>query len=317
MDSPIMKNYCLIIDQMHESIIPMLKDIGMIPDYRPDIQREEILQIISQYEGIIVRSKTEIDQELIGKATNLRFVGRAGAGLDQLDEQALAQRNIKILNAPEGNRDALAEHATGMLLALMNKIHTADQQIRQGFWDREGNRGVELMGKTVALIGYGYMGQAFARRLSGFGVKVLAYDKYKTKYGDAYAKEATMDMIYQSADILSLHVPLTPETLFFIDNIYLNRFQKNIFLLNTARGKVITLKTLAEAIERGKIRGAALDVLENEKLHRLSEEQKIYFEKLTQSDRVIFTPHVAGWTFESYQKINQVLIEKIKALNLT
>lgn len=311
-----MKNYCLIIDKMHESIIPMLKGIGVIPDYRPDIQRKEILEIINHYEGIIVRSKTHIDQELIDKAINLRFVGRAGAGLDQLDEQALTKRNITILNAPEGNRDALAEHALGMLLCLMNKIHMADQQIRRGIWDREGNRGVELMGKTVGMIGYGYMGQAFARRLSSFGVNILAYDKYRKHYGDDHAREATMDEIYDTVDILSFHVPLTPETLFFVDNTYLNRFRKNIFLLNTARGKVVKLKTLADAIESGKVKGAALDVLENEKLDRFSEEQKIYFDKLAQSDRVIFTPHVAGWTYESYQKINQVLIEKIKLLNL-
>lgn len=311
-----MKNTCLIIDKMHDSIIPLLKDIGITPDYRPDIQREEILEIIGYYEGIIVRSKTQIDQELIAKAISLRFVGRAGAGLDQLDEQALAKRNIHILNAPEGNRDALAEHAIGMLLSLMNKIHVADQQVRQGTWDREGNRGVELMGKTVALIGYGCMGQALARRLSSFGVSVLAYDKYRTQYGDNYAQEATMDMIYETADVLSLHVPLTPETLFFIDSSYLNRFKKDIFLLNTARGKVIKIKTLANAIESGKIKGAALDVLENEKLDRFSEAQKDYFDKLAQSDRVIFTPHVAGWTYESYQKINQVLAEKIKALKL-
>lgn len=311
-----MKSHCLIIDKMHESIIPMLKGIGMTPDYRPAIQREEILEIISNYEGIIIRSKTHIDQQLIDKATNLRFVGRAGAGLDQLDEQALAKRNISILNAPEGNRDALAEHTIGMLLCLMNKMHMADQQIRQGIWDREGSRGVELMGKTVGLIGYGYMGQAFARRLSSFGVNVLAYDKYREDYSDQYAQEATMDEIYEAADILSLHVPLTPETLFFIDDTYLKRFSKNIFLLNTARGKIIKLKTLAQAIENGKIKGAALDVLESEKLSNLSEEQKFYFDQLAQSDRVIFTPHVAGWTYESYQKINQVLIEKIKALNL-
>lgn len=311
-----MNNHCLIVDKMHESIIPMLKHIGLQPDYRPDIRRQEILDIIGNYTGLIIRSKTSVNKELIDRAANLRFVGRAGAGLDQLNEEALADRNIFMLNAPEGNRDALAEHATGMLLALMNKIHTADLQVRKGIWNREGNRGFELMGKTVALVGYGYMGQAFARRLSSFGVKVLAYDKYKKNYSDDFAQEAGMEEIYAMADILSLHVPLTPETLFFIDDNYLKRFSKNIFLLNTARGKVIRLKTLAEAIESGKILGAALDVLENEKLDSLSEVQRPFFDKLTRSERVIFTPHVAGWTFESFEKINQVLVGKIKALNL-
>lgn len=313
----IMNNHCLIIDKMHESIIPMLEHIGLHPHYHPDIRREEVLHIIGDYTGLIVRSKTAIDRELIDRAVHLRFVARAGAGLDQLDEKVLADRNITIINAPEGNRDALAEHATGMLLALMNKMHTADQHIRKGIWDREGNRGVELMGKTVGLIGYGYMGQAFARRLSGFGVRVLAYDKYKEKYGDAYAQEADMEALYESADILSLHVPLSSETRFLIDDNFLRHFRKNIFLLNTARGKVIKLKTLSEAIESGKIRGAALDVLENEKLNNLSEEQKLYFNRLAYSESVIFTPHVGGWTFESYEKINRVLADKIKALNLT
>ncbi len=311
-----MKNACLIIDKMHQSIIPMLEAIGLQPDYRPDIQRKEILESIGRYTGLIVRSKTHIDRELIAEATHLRFVGRAGAGLDQLDVEALAERNITVVNAPEGNRDALAEHAVGMLLCLMNKMHTADQQVRRHVWDREGNRGTELMGKTVGLIGYGYMGQALARRLSGFGVKVLAYDKYKADYGDTYAQEASMEQIYTDADILSLHVPLTPETLFFIDEAYLQRFRKSIILLNTARGKVIKLKTLYEALKSGKIIGAALDVLENEKLAKLSEEQATYFQQLTQSDRILFTPHVAGWTYESYEKINQILTEKIKRLNL-
>lgn len=310
-----MKN-CLIVDKMHDSIVPLLKEIDIAPHYRPDIQRKEILEIIGDYEGLIIRSKTTVDQEMIGQAHKLEFIGRAGAGLDQLNVQLLEQRNIKIVNAPEGNRDALAEHGIGMLLCLMNKINQADQQIRNGIWDREGNRGVELMGKTVGIIGYGYMGQAFAQRLSSFGVRVLAYDKYKEHYGNEYAEEASMQQLYDEADIFSLHIPLTAETLFFIDEDYLSRFKKNIFLLNTARGKVIKLQTLHQAIENGKIRGAALDVLENEKLRQFSEEQQHYFWQLKKSDRILFTPHVAGWTFESYEKINQVLVNKLKVLNM-
>lgn len=307
---------CLIADKMHDSIVPLLKEIGIAPDYQPQIQRNEILKIVGDYEGLIIRSKTAVDQELIEQAHKLEFIGRAGAGLDQLDMQLLEQRGIEVVNAPEGNRDALAEHGMGMLLCLMNKIRQADQQIRNGLWDREGNRGVELMGKTVGIVGYGYMGQAFAQRLSSFGVTVLAYDKYKENYGNEYAAEASMQQIYDKADILSLHVPLTAETLFFIDEAYLSRFKKNIFLLNTARGKLIRLKTLHQAIESGKITGAALDVLENEKFRQFSEEQQQYFQQLANSDRVLFTPHVAGWTFESYEKINQVLVNKLKALNM-
>ncbi len=306
---------CLIIDQLHECIIPLLEQAGYQVDYQPGLLRHEVLSMISAYEGLIVRSKLTVDQELIARATALEFVGRAGAGLDQLDMDALTARHITVLNAPEGNRDALAEHAVGMLLGLLNKIYQADRQVRSGIWNREANRGVALMGKTVGIVGYGYMGQAFAQRLSGFGVKVLAYDKYRQKYGDHYAAEAPMDTLYEQADIVSFHVPLTEETRFMVDKSYLNRFQKDIFLLNTARGKIITLKTLAAALAVGKVRGAALDVLENEQLTQLTDEQQKYLDELSRSERVLFTPHVGGWTYESYEKISRVLAEKITALN--
>jgi D-3-phosphoglycerate dehydrogenase len=307
---------CLIIDKTHESIVPLLEGIGYEADYRPDIQREELMQIIGKYVGLIVRSKTNIDKALIEKASRLKFVARAGAGVDQIDVEVLQSRHIHLLNAPEGNRDALAEHAMGMLLCLLNKIHWADQQVRKGIWDREGNRGVELMGKTVALIGYGFMGQAFARRLSGFGVQVLAYDKYRQNYGDAYAREASMEQIFEQTDILSFHIPLTTETQHMVDVSYLNSFKRNIYLINTARGEIIKLEVLVKMLESGKLKGAVLDVLENEKLNRLTPSQQAAFNKIIQSERVIFTPHVAGWTYESYEKINRVLASKIKLLNL-
>ena len=306
---------CLIIDRMHECIIPSLEEIGYQVDYRPGVSRDEVLAIISDYEGLIVRSKVAIDQEVIDRATALEFVGRAGAGLDQLDVDALTARNIAILNAPEGNRDALAEHMMGMLLGLLHKIYVANQQVRTGTWNRERNRGVELMGKTVGLVGYGYMGRAFARRLSGFGVTVLAYDKYKENYSDSYATQASMNELHQHADIVSFHVPLTDETHHMVDETYLDRFDKDIILLNSARGQIITFQTLAEALRLGKLQGAALDVLENEKLAQLTDEQRRYFNELTQSDQVLLTPHVAGWTYESYEKISRVLAEKISALN--
>ena len=306
---------CLIIDRLHECIIPLLEAAGYQVDYHPGLSRQEVLEVISDYAGLIVRSKLAVDQELIDRASNLRFVGRAGAGLDQFDVDALAARNIAVLNAPEGNRDALAEHMMGMLLGLLNKIYQADRQIRSGVWDREGHRGIELMGKTVGIVGYGYMGHAFAQRLRGFGVHVLAYDKYKQNYGDGYAAEASMDTLYAEADIVSFHVPLTEETRNMVDESYLNRFRKDIFLLNSARGKIVTLKTLAEALQRGKLRGAALDVLENEQLAQLTDEQRHYLGELSDSGRVLLTPHVAGWTHESYEKISRVLAEKIIALN--
>lgn len=307
---------CLIVDKMHPSIEPLLNDIGYDADYRPAITRREVLECLAEYDGLIVRSKLTVDRPLIERAPQLKFVARAGAGLDQLDETALREHNIAVLNAPEGNRDALAEHAVGMLLNLMNHISRADQQIRRGEWDREGSRGIELMEKTVGIVGYGYMGQAFAQRLSGFGVTTLAYDKYRKNYTDDYAREASPAEIFAQADVLSLHVPLTEETHYLVDESYLSQFAKDIFLINTARGKVVQLSGLVKALKNGKVRGAALDVLENEKLDHLPPEQQITFDQLRQSDRVLFTPHVAGWTFESYEKINQTLVRKIKALDL-
>jgi D-3-phosphoglycerate dehydrogenase / 2-oxoglutarate reductase len=306
---------CLIIDLMHESITPLLKDIGWKADYRPNISRAEVINIIPRYEGLIVRSKTSIDREIIDRAEKLRWIGRAGAGLDQLDIEALDQRGIQVVNAPEGNRDALGEHALTILLTLLNKVHIADRNIRRGIWDREAMRGTELMGKTISIIGYGHMGQAFARRLQGFGVEVLAYDKYKENYGNEFAREASMEEIFENTDILSLHVPLTEETHFMLNHAYLAKFKKDIYLLNTARGKNISLQTLVQALEQRKLKGAALDVLENEKISQLPEKQQKYFDQLIQSDKVVFTPHVGGWTFESYEKINRTLVAKIKNLN--
>ncbi|MGB3179819.1 MAG: NAD(P)-dependent oxidoreductase [Cyclobacteriaceae bacterium] len=305
---------CLIIDRMHESLMPMLQDAGISPDYRPDIKRDEILKVVGNYEGMIVRSKTPIDEELLQQAHSLKFIGRAGAGLDQIDVEAVGKRDIKLVNAPEGNRDALAEHGVGMLLALFNKLMWADRQVREGIWDREGNRGVELMGKTVGLIGYGYMGQAFARRLIGFGCKVLAYDKYKHGFSDSFVAEATLEQLYSSAEILSLHTPLTNETRGWIDEDFLGKFQNDIYLLNTSRGEIVPFNALRACLVNGKLKGAALDVLENEKLVKLNDSQKSDFDYLVSSSNVIFSPHVAGWTHESYVKINETLVTKLKSL---
>lgn len=304
----------LIIDDMHESITSLLTGIGLESDYKPDISKEELLSIIGNYEGILVRSKVFFGKDIIEKAAKLRFIGRAGAGLDNLDVEELSRRNIKLLNAPEGNRDAVGEQAIGMLLCLMNNVLRADREVRQQTWDREGNRGYELMGKTVGIIGYGYMGKAFARRLASFGCRVLAYDKYKKEYGDEFAKAATMEELQKEADILSLHIPLTSETKFMVSEEYLNAFKKPFWFINTARGEIVKIVEIAKAIQSGKIRGAALDVLENEKIKNLTPEQQEAFDYLKTSDKVLLTPHVAGWTFESYRKINETLVDKIKQI---
>ncbi|BDD03522.1 2-hydroxyacid dehydrogenase [Aureibacter tunicatorum] len=304
----------LVIDKMHDSITSLLGQKGFEVDYKPKISRSEILDTVHAYDGMVVRSKTPIDKELIDKAVNLKFIARAGAGIDQLDVQELENKGVRIVNAPEGNRDAVGEHTIGMLLCLFNNIVQGDAQVRKGIWDREGNRGVELMGKTVAIIGYGNMGRAFAQRLKCFGCDVLAFDKYKENYSDEYATEATWDEIFQKADILSLHTPLTFETKEMIDSELLNKFAKDIYIINVARGEIAPFSVLEEALKSGKLKGALLDVLENEKLAKLTDDQKENFENLVKRDNVLFSPHVAGWTHESYRKINEVLTEKIAQL---
>lgn len=302
----------LIIDEMHHSIVPMLKKDRHVVTYSPKITRAEILGQVEEYDGLIIRSKTPMDRELLERATNLKFIGRAGAGLDQIDLDYLVTRGIKLFHAAKGNRDAVAEHALGMILALFNQLPKADQEVRKGIWDREGNRGHELAGKTVGIIGYGNMGKAFAKRLQGFKVKVLAYDKFKLGFGDEFVQEVTWEKLKAEADILSIHVPLTPETRDFFTIEEVESFTKPFWLVNTARGEVITFKTLNEGLDRGILRGAVLDVLENEKFLKFTPEQKSEFEKLAARANVLFSPHVAGWTFESYEKINKVLVKKIR-----
>lgn len=301
----------LIIDEMHESIVPLLEEAGHEVHYRPEIEKKEILEIVGNYEGLIIRSKTPMDKSLLDKAINLKFIGRAGAGLDNIDVEYLEEKGIHLFHAPEGNRDAVGEHAVGMLLSLFNHLNRADQQVRKGIWRREENRGEELAGKTVGIIGYGNMGQAFARRLSGFEVEVLAYDKYRNDYSDIYAKESSWEEIFEKADIFSIHVPLTSETRGFIDTPTLAKFKKPIYFINTARGEVITFDTLNEALQEKVFKGAVLDVLENEKFSQMTQAQRLSFDKLAERENVLFSPHVAGWTFQSYEKINKVLVEKI------
>lgn len=308
------KGLVLIADEMHLSLMPMLEKLGFQPDYQPKISRAEIIEKLNIYTGLIIRSKTFVDAELLQNAHQLRFIGRAGAGLDLIDIAYVESKNIALFAANEGNRVAVAEHVLGMTLCLMNNILMADREVRNGIWQREKNRGYELMGKTVGIIGYGNNGSETAKRFKAFGCKVLAFDKYKIGFSDEFAEESSLDKIFEEVDILSLHIPLTSESNKWVNAEFLSKFSKNIILVNAARGEIVSLNDLAESIENGKVRGACLDVLENEKLQKLSDEQKVVFEKLTASERVIFTPHIAGWTFESYIKINEVLIEKISSL---
>jgi D-3-phosphoglycerate dehydrogenase / 2-oxoglutarate reductase len=302
----------LIADSMHASLFEMLGAQKWDYDYHPEYKREDIKNALPAYDGLVIRSKTFVDREMLANASRLRFIARAGAGLDLIDLDVAKELNIEVFHAGTGNRDSVAEHALGMLLGLFNNILKADREVRNGVWDREGNRGVELMSKTVGLIGYGNNGTATARRLSGFGCKVLAYDKYRDNYGDQFAQESSLEEITRQADIVSLHIPLTDITRYLVDEEFIASFVKPFYLLNLSRGEVVKLKAVTEALESGKIKGACLDVLENEKIGKLTPEQQQVFDYLRESDRVVLTPHIAGWTHESYVRINEVLVEQIR-----
>lgn len=274
----------------------------------------ELEQEISKYEGIVINSRFVIGKELIDKAIQLKFLARIGAGMESIDTEYLEKKGIRWFNSPEGNRQAVGEHTLGMLLNLLNKINIADRQERQGQWIREANRGTEISEKIVAIIGYGNMGSAFARCLHGFDANVIAYDKYKKDYSDDFVCEKTLEEVFEYADIVSMHVPLTDETHNMVNDAYINSFKKNIYLINTSRGKVLNTEDLVKNMKSGKVTGAALDVLEYES----SSFEKIGLKNfpepmqyLVNADNVILTPHIAGWSVESNLKHAQVLVEKI------
>ena len=307
-----MNKKILIADHLHPIVKEEAERMGFECHDKPLISREETLAIIHEYSVIAIRTKFQIDSELIDAGTNLKLIARAGAGMDNVDEEYARSKEIKCINAPEGNRDAVAEHVIGMLLSLSNNLNIADAQVRQGVWDREGNRGWELKGKTVAIIGYGNNGMMLARKLSGFELKVIAYDKYKTGFSDAFAQEVSMEQVVREADILSLHVPLSRETRQLFNDEYLFHFKKPIVLLNASRGEVVNTKTVLKGIRNGKISAAGLDVLEIEKFPALADRD--WFKELSESKKVILSPHIAGWTHESYFKISEVLAQKLQAL---
>ena len=302
----------LIADHLHPAFKEEAEKLGYECDNLPFLSREEAFQILGDYTGIAIRTKFLIDKELIDAGSNLKFIARAGAGMDNVDEEYAISKGIACINAPEGNRDAVGEHVIGMLLSLLNNLRSGDQQIRDGIWDREANRGWELKGKTVAIIGYGNNGKSFAQKLSGFEVRVIAYDKYKTGFSDKYAEEVSMEQVVKFADVLSFHIPLTRETRRLFNEEYLFHFKKPIILLNASRGEIVDTQALVGGLKSGKITGAGLDVLEIEKFPALSEMP--WYKELMNSERVILSPHVAGWSVESYRKISEVLAEKLKMI---
>jgi len=309
-----MNKRILIADHLHPAFKIEAERLGYICDDLPLINRAETLEILKSYSGIAIRTKFRIDQEVIDAGPNLKFIARAGAGMDNVDETYAKSKSIICINAPEGNRDAVAEHVLGMLLSLLKNLRKADLEVRSGIWDREGNRGWELKGRTIAIIGYGNTGQMLARKLSGFEVKVIAYDKYKTGFSDQYAEEVSMEQIVKQADILSFHIPLTFETKQLFNKEYLFHFRKPIIFLNAARGELVDTRSVLDGIRNGKISAAGFDVLEAEKFPLLEEQE--WYKELKDFPNLILSPHVAGWTHESYRKISEVLASKLKNITV-
>lgn len=305
----------LHLDTNHELLINQLNDLGYTNHEDYNSSKEEVEAKIHQYDGIIIRSRFTIDKQFLDKATNLKFIGRVGAGLENIDCNYAEQKGVFLVSAPEGNRNAVGEHALGMLLSLFNKFKKADAEVRQGKWLREANRGIELDGRTVGLIGYGNMGKAFAKKLRGFDVDVLCYD-IKDGVENTDAKQVTLKEFQEKVDVVSLHTPQTPITLDMVNSEFINAFKKPFWLLNTARGKSVVTKDLVIALKSGKILGAGLDVLEYEKAsfeNLFSSELPEAFQYLIHAENVLLSPHVAGWTVESKEKLAQTIVDKIKA----
>lgn len=293
----------LIIDEVHPSLAKELRYLGFEVDEQSAIHPKDVS--LAGYQGLVLRSKMPLGAKELAN-TSLEFIARAGAGLDLIDLEYCQANQIAVFSANEGNRDAVAEHVIGQLISIARKINTADVEVRAGIWNREGNRGWELQGKTVGIIGYGNMGQSLAKKLQGFDMNILAYDKYAPC-------TSSMDRIFQEADILSLHIPLTDETKELVDENFLSQFAKPIVLINSSRGSICSLDALAKGLSTGKLRGLALDVLPNEKLSTWSDVDKTLFDQIASHPSTLFSPHIAGWTTESYWKINEALIDKIKA----
>ena len=307
----------LFVDTAHPWLDESLTKLGFECTWASGNDRHQILKMLSAMDGAIIRSKMKFDREALDHAGSLKFIGRVGAGMENIDVEYAKSKGIACLNAPEGNRDAVGEHALGMLLALMNHLFRVDQEVRNGIWIREGNRGTEINGKTMAIIGYGNMGSSFAEKLSGFGANVIAFDKYRTGFSELFVKEVQMEEVFAEADILSLHVPLTDETRGMVNQRFLDRFKKPIYLINTARGQCLDTTALMDTIDDGKILGAALDVLEYEKLSFENLDKDALpetFKRLILSNKVILSPHIAGWSHESGYKMADVLVKKISAL---
>lgn len=309
-----MKGKVLFIDSVHPILEEQLKSAGFEVDLHFKTPLADLIPILSEYTGLVIRSRITLDSAFFNHTPNLRFVARSGSGLENIDLEAAAHRGVKVYSSPEGNKNAVGEHAIAMLLALFNKIIQADTQVRSGLWLREENRGIELTGKTVGIIGYGHMGSSFAKKISGFDCEVIAYDKYLTTFPSSFAAQVSLEDIYAKSDIVSIHLPLGAETKYYANVDFFNSFKKPIYFINTSRGQQVKTEDLVHAMESNRVLGACLDVLEFEKKSLEGLDISTFPESLKylmNSDRVILSPHVAGWTVESYIKLSSVLGEKI------
>ena len=308
----------LLLDSNHPLITEQLLAKGFILEEDFTSSYDEVLQKINQYDGIIIRSRIPLDKNFLENAQNLKFIARVGAGMENIDLETAKNLGISLINSPEGNRDAVAEHVVAMLLILMNRLFIASEEVKNGVWKREENRGDELLGKTFGIIGYGNMGKATAKRLSGFGVEVIFYD-ILPNLEDEFAKQVSLEELQERADILSLHIPLDASTKYLVDENFISKMKKNFYLVNTARGKNVKTSALVDALKSGKVKAAALDVLEYEKSSfenldistSLSTRNKEDLQFLLESNQVIVTPHIAGWTHQSKEKLAQFIVDKI------
>ena len=308
----------LLLDSNHPLITEQLLAKGFILEEDFTSSYDEVLQKINQYDGIIIRSRIPLDKNFLENAQNLKFIARVGAGMENIDLETAKNLGISLINSPEGNRDSVAEHVVGMLLILMNRLFIASEEVKNGIWKREENRGDELLGKTFGIIGYGNMGKATAKRLSGFGVEVIFYD-ILPNLEDEFAKQVSLEELQERADILSLHIPLDASTEYLVDKNFISKMKKNFYLVNTARGKNVKTSALVDALKSGKVKAAALDVLEYEKSSfenldtstSLSTRNKEDLQFLLESNQVIVTPHIAGWTHQSKEKLAQFIVDKI------
>lgn len=308
----------LLLDSNHPLITEQLLAKGFLLEEDFTSSYDEVLQKINQYDGIIIRSRIPLDKNFLENAQNLKFIARVGAGMENIDLEVAKNLGISLINSPEGNRDAVAEHVVAMLLILMNRLFIASEEVKNGIWKREENRGDELLGKTFGIIGYGNMGKATAKRLSGFGVEVIFYD-ILPNLEDEFAKQVSLEELQERADILSLHIPLDASTEYLVDENFISKMKKNFYLVNTARGKNVKTSALVDALKSGKVKAAALDVLEYEKSSfenldistSLSTRNKEDLQFLLESNQVIVTPHIAGWTHQSKEKLAQFIVDKI------